>query len=286
MKPLTLRSRGPARASQRLNLSGITPQRLKTMNLSEIAKLQVPGIHSTLEIGEYFHVIEGDRERLRFEGDLTSCDYVAGQLSGGEIEVFSSVGHYAGFAMTGGRFTIQGNAEHFAGSGMRDGTLRIEGNAGDFLGGTASGTGSGMRGGTVVVNGSAGLWSAARMRRGTIVIHGDVAEGLAMRMIAGTVICCGKASTPYGCGMRRGTLMFLGTTSQPTEIVGFSSPEPVELTFLPLFLSHLREHLPKELEALVPQSISQMPRQALRSLGDRTHDGLGELLWLRKFLSG
>lgn len=285
MKPLTLRWRESTTAGFRLNLGEVIPRRLESMTLTEISRLELPTIHSSVELGQFFDLTDGDRQRLRLEGDLTVCDNVGGQLDEGEIEVFGSVGHYAGFAMTGGRLVIRGNAQQYACGGLRAGSVLIDGNVGDCLGAAASGSVTGMRGGTVVVTGSVGRGAAARMRRGTIVVHGDVADGLAMRMIAGTVICCGQVSGPYGCGMRRGTLMFMGASPEPIEIIGFSSPEPVELTFLPILLNHLRKNLPKELTELLPKSNSQLPRQAFRSLGDRTHGGLGELLWVHKFLS-
>jgi formylmethanofuran dehydrogenase subunit C len=280
MKPLTLRCRQPIARGLRLNLNGLVPQRLKKLTCDEISRLEIPGIHAPLKLGHFFDVIDGDRERLRFEGDLSCCDYVGGQLDCGELEVVGPVGHYAGFAMTGGSLKIYGDADQFACSGMRGGFARIEGNVGDFLAGVASATGKVMRGGNVVVTGSVGRWAAARMRRGTVVIHGQVAEGLAMRMTAGTVICCGHPSIPFGCGMRRGTLMFLGGSPPPREIVGFSCPEPVELAFLPVFLNHLREYLPETTMNLLPEPVSRLPRRAHRSLGDRSVNGLGELMWL------
>jgi formylmethanofuran dehydrogenase subunit C len=280
MKPLTLRAIENLPAAQRLNLFGLTPERLRDLSVAEIGKLPLGDSRDSCELGSWFRIADGSRESLRLEGDLRHCDYVGGQLKSGEIEVEGSIGHQAGYRMSGGKLIIRGQAGHYTCSGMLGGEAVICGDVGEYLGGASDGSTLGMRGGTVVVQGDADRWAAARMRRGTIVIHGRTAAGLAMRMVAGSVVCCGPVDGHPGCGMRRGTLLMLGTNQAPTDVVGFSRTELAELSFLALMIGDLRRWLPVQIQQQMPESPSHLPRRAMRCVGDRTIQGLGELIWI------
>ncbi|GAB5402916.1 MAG: formylmethanofuran dehydrogenase subunit C [Aureliella sp.] len=285
MKPLTL-TRKVTTDHEPLDLRHLTPDRTQDISFDNLGKLQVMCRGESRELGQDFDIADGNRNTLRLAGDLSNCSHVGSLMRSGVLEVASSVGSHLAAQMRGGSLRVEGNAGDHAFCEMRGGDVTVSGNVGHFAGGAQS---KGMRGGQVVVEGSAGRWLATRMRRGTIVVYGDIGPGAASRLIAGTLVVCGRAEPPFGAGMQRGTVVFTpppsnepppfesdSTDGRVRSIVGFTAPEPAELSFLQLLL--------RELEPLLPPDILQQAhsQKAFRALGDRAVGGQGEILWLRR----
>ncbi len=287
MKPLTLTRKGTSSAEP-LDLRNITPNRTQAATTGDIGRLELLCKGESRDLASEFDIQDGDRSSLRLAGDLSNCSHVGSLMQSGVLEVESSVGSHLAAQMRGGVLRVNGDAGDHAFCSMRGGEATVSGNVGSYAGG---GDSKGMRGGRVVVKGNAGRWLAARMRRGTIVVHGSAGPGAASRLIAGTLFICGPTQPPLGAGMQRGTIILpapreSGDDTNPLDsrsaveqidsIVGFTDPEPTELSFLQLLLRELKPLLPPEfLDAIHTQ-------KAFRALGDRAAGGRGEILWLRR----
>lgn len=252
--------------NQRLDLSPLTPQRLKGLNEAEIAGLAINTTRERVTAGDVFKLRMGDAAQIRFDGGSERFDLIGAEMSEGEIVVGGDAGIQAGRMMHGGRLIIEGDAGPWAGSGMRGGSIEIKGNAGDRLGGPLAGESAGMRGGVLVVRGDAGERAGDRLRRGVIVIEGKAGPYAASRMIAGTVIVRGGAGALPGYLMARGTLVLgAGAVLSPT----FSDCGVHELVGNTL--------LSKFVQPLSPDSAAILTRPLRRLLGDMAVTGQGEI---------
>jgi len=192
---------------QRIDLSPLTPSRLKGLGAGEVERLPVNTLKHPLLVGDVFKVRLGDPARIRLEGATSRFDCVGAGLDAGEIEVEGNVGELAGRLMSGGRLAISGDAGPWAGSCMKGGRLEIRGGAGDWLGGPLPGEMAGMRGGVLSVAGDAGEMAGDRLRRGVIAIGGSAGRYAGSRMIAGTLLVKGLADDYPGYLMKRGTIL-------------------------------------------------------------------------------
>ena len=211
VKPLVFTLRG--RPEQRLDLSGLVPQRLAGLAEAEIEKLELHTTRQRVVVGDVFRLRRGDPQCLRIEGSCDRLDRIGEQMAGGEIVVEGDAGARAGRLMTGGRLTVMGSAGPWAASAMKGGAIEISGDVGDRLGGPVAGEVAGMRGGTVVVHGRAGERAGDRLRRGTIVVEGSAGAYAGSRMIAGTLVVLGRTGPLPGYLMQRGTIV-LGDRSE------------------------------------------------------------------------
>lgn len=271
MTGLTLTLRDVPR--QRVDLSALTPDRLKGLDGPDVSKLSLNLGNTRISLGDLFAVRAGDPQDLLIEGSCARFDGIGRCMSGGLITVQGDAGAYLGENMTGGRIVLQGNAGIGAAMGMRGGLIEIGGNAGDLLGSARPGDMKGMSGGTVVVRGDVGQRVGDRMRRGTIVVEGNAAGYAASRMIAGTIIILGANVGSYpGFGMKRGT--FLMRRRAERELPSFGDCGRHELGFLRVLFQALRGHS-RRLDQLGPQATS-----VRRLAGDQSVDGKGEILVL------
>lgn len=195
---------------QRLDLSGLTPERLAGLSEAEIAAIPVGSRREKLPAGAVFRIAPGRTDDVRLVGVTAACDRIGERLSAGAVTVEGDAGAYAGRGMTGGTLTIKGAAGPWAGARMAGGRLEIEGSAGEFLGGAMPGEMQGMLGGVIVVRGDAGPRAGDRMRRGLIVIEGRAGDYAGSRMIAGTLAALGGAGDWPGYQLRRGTIVVGG----------------------------------------------------------------------------
>lgn len=202
---LTLRLKAPA--SERLDLTGLTPTKLASMASHEIARLPVGLGKTPLGLCDAFDISGTPGDTLTIEGAGATLDFVGSGLDSGTIIVNANVGAYAGRKMTGGRIEINGNAGNFLASGMSGGLIHVNGNAGDNLGGILPGDRFGMVGGIVVIEGNIGARAGEKMRRGTVIVRGKTGEGAGTRMIGGTIWAEGGFGPEPGYMMRRGTLI-------------------------------------------------------------------------------
>lgn len=264
---LTLKS-APA---LRLDLRGVTPTALASLSAAEVEKLPLTHGNAFAPLAEFFAVAPRADDALVLQGELSRCDYLGWQMSGGTLIAEGSVGDYAGGAMSAGTLTVKGHAADLAACEMTGGTLTIEGNVGDFAASTLPGSMDGMRGGTLVVRGNAGARFGDRMRRGTALVFGDAGDFLASRMVAGTLAIAGRAGAHVGYGMRRGSVVFAG----PAPVIAPTFVPAVAAA--PVFWQLLVRDLARHGGAFG----SLAARGFDRHLGDVAAAGKGELIVVR-----
>jgi formylmethanofuran dehydrogenase subunit C len=256
-----------------LDLSPLTPDRLKGKKLSEIKVLELASGNETYKLRDLFDVAGNDPSHIVI---LRSCDrlyHVGAEMSEGLIEIRGAVGDYLGIKMAGGAIKVRGDTGNWTGGGMSGGSIEIAGNAGDYLGGALPEEPEGMTEGMILVTGDAGDRAGDRMRRGVIVIKGDAGDYCGTRMIAGTIAVFGGVGRFAGLNMKRGSII-LG--SKPDQITAtFNSCGELELSFLPM----LFKHLSKNHRAL--SMLKLLGARAERYAGDMATGGKGELLILR-----
>lgn len=253
---------------QRLDLSALTPGRLKGLGQKEIEKLPLNTTKTVAVVGDIFRIRKGDASEIHFIGGSERFDRIGEAMSGGSIVVEGSVGSRVGRQMRDGNLTVLGDAGPWAGSGMAGGNLTIKGNAGDWLAGPLAGELAGMSGGRLHVNGNAGKEAGHRLRRGSVVIDKGTGPYPGRSMIAGTLIVLGRAGLLPGYLMRRGTIV-LGTDKadfSPT----FLDSGRVELVFARLLAASLHDWAP---------AAAKLLKGPLRRLaGDNAISGKGEIL--------
>ena len=201
---LTLRER----PGQRLDLSGLVPERLAGLSEAEILRIDVHTSRRGAVVGDLFRLRMGDgASAIVIEGSCDRLDRIGEAMTAGGIIVEGDAGARLGRRMTGGHVTVRGSAGPWAASAMKGGMIEISGNAGDRLGGPLAGETAGMRGGMVLVHGEAGERAGDRLRRGTIVVEGGAGAYAGSRMIAGTLVVLGRAGPMPGYLMQRGTIV-------------------------------------------------------------------------------
>ncbi|MCA9193310.1 MAG: formylmethanofuran dehydrogenase subunit C [Planctomycetales bacterium] len=278
-----------------LDASPLTLQHFSSLPKAKWSNIQISGNGKSFALGDLFNISSGPSQTLVFSGDLSKTHYIGCHWQSEELIVEGDAGSFLGEFMSGGRILVKGNAGHHVSCCQKAGTIIVQGNVGDYAAGASMRSRIGMRGGLLIVEGHCGKWLAMRMRRGTVVIHGQTAAAVATDMLAGTLILCGAVEKPISCGMRRGTIVFSSALQRPKEIPedgqlwlfnevldrqgkqisrvgGFTSPDAVELSMLPLLFSEIGAHLP---DTWRPYS-----SRVYRSLGDRSVSGYGELIWL------
>jgi len=272
MTRLTLRLKSSVRGH--VSLRGAVPDRWLELTLPQIAAWPIEVDRRPATVGQVFEISDGLRAQWLLLGNLKQCEFVAADMRSGDIVVDASVGDFAASGMRGGCVMVHGDAGAYVASSLREGKVTIKGNVGSYAAAAAPHQSRGMAGGELIIEGSADQWLASRMRRGLVVVHGDVASGCATRMIAGTLVICGRVATPLGCGMTRGTLLLLDPQERLMNegLVGFTTPSPCQLSFLPILLQQIAPHLPVDFANRIGSS------RWRRCMGDRAQLGLGEVL--------
>jgi formylmethanofuran dehydrogenase subunit C len=257
-----------AAPARRLDLSPLTPDRLRDLKQKEILGLALETEAEPLLVDDVFEVKGGDAAEIRFEGGSARFDLIGHAMSSGSIQVFGDVGYLAGRHLRGGHIAVNGDAGALLGSQMAGGRITLSGNAGASVGGPLSGELSGMSGGLIVIGGKAGERAGGRMRRGMIVVSGPSGDYAGTGMIAGTLVLLGKTGHLPGYLMRRGTIV-LGRGAQSLS-PSFADCGPHELAFAALLGSRL-----VELEVKTGKLFKSPLR---RYAGDLAALGKGEIL--------
>lgn len=267
MSGLTLRLKAPA--TDRLNLTGVTPAKLAALSRYEMANLTV-GIDKTpLTLGDAFDISGTPGEDLTIEGATDAqIDFLGAELDGGTIRLIGNAGSYVGRKMTGGKIEIRGNAGDYLASRMTGGMIHVAGNAGDHLGGVLAGDRFGMLGGIAVIEGDVGVRAGEKMRRGTVIVRGKTAEGAGTRMIGGTIWAEGGFGPAPGLMMRRGTLIGAKVERLLPTFVDCGKHDLVILRVLSRYLK----------TALGPLAPKPMPLFVQKFGGDMATIGRGEIL--------
>ena len=194
MNWLTLQRRSDD--SARIDLRGVTPDRLRDQSAEAIAETMIRVDDRPSRLGEQFDVVDGRRGGLILRGSVERCDHVGGGMREGELVVQGSVGDFLASGMRGGRMRVDGGAGQYACGDLRGGVVEIRGPVGDHAAAAYRDAQRGMSGGTLVIHGDCGRWLGARMRRGMVVALGSVGAGCATRMIAGTLALAGSVDPP------------------------------------------------------------------------------------------
>ena len=258
-----------------IDMTGVTPDRVRGRNAAEIAKLTVWRGRRQIELGELFH-IGGDSDDgvWHFAGEMGAIHHLGDGMTAGAIEVDGDIGRHAGATMSGGRLTIHGSAGDWCGAEMQGGTIHVGGNAGDYVGSCYVGSSVGMRGGTITVVGNAGRNAGEAMRRGWISIGGDCGPWPGYRMRAGTLFVCGNSGGHPGAEMKRGTLGLFGA-DPPSLLPTFAHAcqiTPVTITMM------LRKLAGSGFEPAAPL----IGHPLNMANGDLLEGGRGELFWSSK----
>ena len=175
MSGLTLRLKAPA--TERINLSEITPAKLAALSSYAMARLNVGFDKGGLALGDAFDISGDAGDTLTIEGSGAALDFAGSGLDSGTIRIVGNAGAYAGRKMSGGKLEIRGNAGNFLASRATGGMIHVSGNAGDNLGGIIpGGTRFGMHGGIAVVEGNVGV-SCRKNAHGRVIVRGKTGEG-------------------------------------------------------------------------------------------------------------
>jgi formylmethanofuran dehydrogenase subunit C len=196
---LTLRVQPPARVLA----APLVPERLRGLDASEVAAVQVRCGGDVVAVRDLFEVSGECDDGLVLDGDLRRFDGVGSGMASGSMVARGEVGSWAGSEMSGG-------------------VLRIIGDAGGRLGAAYPGARAGMTGGEIVVTGDAGEEAGAGMRRGLIAVGGQTGPGAGLRMLAGTVIALGGIGAEAGLGNKRGSLVS-GRPVEPLPAYAFAA---------------------------------------------------------------
>ncbi|QDU64514.1 Formyltransferase/hydrolase complex Fhc subunit C [Planctomycetes bacterium Pan216] len=252
-------------------VDGLSPDRLSSMSLEEIARLPAWLGNRCLTLGEC-STLEGDPadEAVHLQGDWSRAAGIASGMTSGSLRVGGSIGPRLGAQMTGGEIVVEGDAGDYLGAEMTGGSLHVHGDAGDQVGGPLPGTKLGMKGGTILIRGNAGDEVGGAMRRGLLAVAGSVGNDLAMDMRAGTVVVGGAIGTDAGLGMKRGTLLLLDPSLTPER---FHPMFEEACRYEPSFVEIYRRELAKRAFPLP----KPWPTTLIRLVGDQLELRKGEI---------
>ena len=267
MSGLEFRLKSPP--PQRVDLSPLTPDRLRDRSAAEIARIELTSGNRRLAAGELFEITPGDPGEIGIRESCDRLDFIGRDMTAGTIAVDGDVGAYAGQFMRGGRLRVSGRAGPWAAAGLMGGAVEL-GAAGDDLVGALPGDMRGMGGGVVLVHGNVGDRAGDRMRRGVIVVSGDAGAFAGSRIIAGTLVVGGAVGACPGYGMKRGTLLL--RTPPRDALPTFADCGSHDLGFVPVLVRWLRA------QGAPAAMLAGLSGRARRLVGDLAIDGQGEIL--------
>ncbi len=217
-----------------LELEGITPCRVRELDLAAIERLEIFEGNNAAHLADFFR-LSGDASdgELRFLGDLSGVHWIGTNMKDGHITMEGNAGRHVGSEMSGGRIDVLGDVSDWVGAEMKGGMIHVRGRAGHMVGSAYRGSPSGMQGGTILVDGDAGNEVGHSMRRGMIAVSGKVGDLAGFNMLAGTILIGEGGGIRHGAGMKRGTLVFLGPRPEllPTFTSG-GQQRPIVMTIL------------------------------------------------------
>lgn len=253
-----------------LDASPLLPERILAMSQSEMTRMQVDYGNQKVYLGDLCKItINTDtQDCLIFTGSTEHLHRAGFSMRSNRLEIYGSIGPFAGAEMTGGALEIRGDAGDGLGTAMAGGEIRVKGNTGDRTGGAYIGAERGMTGGVILVEGNAGSETAGKMRRGLVAVAGAVGEMAALDMRAGTLLVGERLGKSAGLGMRRGSLV---ADSCPTLLPCFSQACCMDWVWLRLLFLELRnKNFP------VPKD--WLNSSFTRCTGDHTVLGRGEII--------
>jgi len=273
MSKLTLTLRREVK--DRVDLSGLTPERVLGSTQAQIGKIRLSVGRDKLPLAELFE-LEGsarNAQEVVLRGTRGRADHIGRGMSEGRLVVHGAAGDFLGHEMRGGELIARGDAGRWAGRGMNGGRLEIYGDTGDYLAAAFPGDTHGMREGLIVVRGSTGARAGERMRRGIVVIEGDAGDYCGHKMLAGTIIVQGNTGKFTGTGMKRGTILLRKPADRlPATFNACGTYEPAFLALLYRSLSGACRQL---------RGLANWPTKVQRLAGDLAVGGKGEILILQ-----
>lgn len=268
MSALTFTLKAPPR--QRVDLSALTPERLRGLAAGEVGARALPSGNQAIAAGDLFSISGDDASRIVIRGATARLDFIGRDMREGTITVEGDAGASLGHGMAGGSLRVSGSAGAWAAASMAGGRIEIGGDAGDFLGAAMPGGARGMAGGVVIVRGRTGDRAADRMRRGIILVGGGAGAYAGSRMIAGTLAVLGDTIGDFpGFAMKRGTLMLRRLPRR--MLPSFADCGVHDLGFVRL----LARASGDDRQARVVQELGSRMR---RLFGDEAAGGKGEIL--------
>lgn len=271
MSQLTLSLRPEIKT--RVDMTGITPDRLQDLTQSAIRKLKLQAGTQSLPLDKLFS-IQGQAKSadMVLRGSRGLLDNIGRDMQSGRLTVQGKAGDFTGYGLRGGEILVTGDSGHWAGRDMRGGRLDIRGSAGDYLAAAFPGDQYGMRDGLIVVHGHAGDRAGERMRRGVVLIKGDAGDYCGARVRAGTLIVQGSSGRFIGTQMKRGTIILSqAPDGLPATFNDCGEYEPVFLALLYRKLS-AKDRL---------RDMKHQPVRVRRLAGDLAVAGKGEILILQ-----
>ncbi|HIF50986.1 MAG TPA: formylmethanofuran dehydrogenase subunit C [Thiotrichaceae bacterium] len=246
----------------------ISPDRFKSLNISEIANLTVFHGNRQVALSDFFDCsgeFDGD---IIVEGDCSKIKHIGSVMSFGKITIDGNVGVHTGAVMSGGEIIITGDADDWLGPEMLGGKITVKGNAGHMVGSGYRGSNIGMQGGEIIVHGNVKNETGHVMRRGLIIVGGNSGDFTGVNMLAGTIIVLGEMGIRTGAGMKRGSII----SQNPAEILPTFSQS---CDYQPSFLRHYYKYL-KSIGFNINESFLDGP--FVRWCGDSVELNRGEIL--------
>ncbi len=257
----------------------LQPNLLANQSRAEIASLRLKTRGGpTYRVGDLFELINDPSEQVVIHGDCRFVDRLGARMKAGQLSIMGNAGDECGAGLSGGILEVFGDAGDRLACGMRRGRIVVHGSAGNNVAGPLVGATRGMQGGDCVVLGNVGDRVAERLRRGVIWIGGSAGNYGATQMIAGTIVIMKNIGASWASGMRRGTIILTQNHAASFE-AQLTSAREFELSFLPLLWKHLQLIL-ADMNQTVPNT-----RWANRQMGDRSNNGLGEVLTLTRHVA-
>lgn len=269
---MTLILRQTTEQAGRIDIRGITPDRLATLHLPAIEQLPITIDNRVVPLCSCFSIEGTPTDELLIEPANSRVDNVGAGMGSGTLTLAGDAGHHAGSEMRSGKLLINGSAGDFTGSAMQGGEIIVQGNVGDSTGAPVAGGMRGQGGGVIHIKGDAGDRAGECQRRGLLIIEGDAGDLAGYRMIAGTLYVAGKTGEQTGLGMRRGTILLNHRPDRFPVTVNHNGSLP--LTILTLLMRQLRQYLGHKSPPV--SAVTRIDRY----VGDLACQGLGEIIIL------
>lgn len=222
-----------------IELTGVTPDRLASLSLNDIAALPVLHGNRPAKLADFFAVTGDPADgEMRVEGDCRHFSHLGDGMIDGRLVVEGTAGDHLGARMAGGTIEVRGSSGDWCGAEMRGGQIHVHGSAGDKAGAAYADSRRGMRGGVLMIDGNAGNDLGSALRRGTIAVGGNCGEFAGAAMIAGTILVFGALGRHPAAGLKRGTVMAFGP--KPTLLPMFRFDCSYRPPIIDLYLRQLR----------------------------------------------
>ena len=269
---MSLLLRQTTKQQGRIDLRGITPDRLADLELPVITQLPITVDNQQVSLSSHFTIEGTPSVELSIIPLNNRVDGIGAGMTRGTLQVTGDAGHHTGSAMQGGKLLVKGSCGDFTGSALQGGELIVQDDVGDATGAPLAGGLRGQNGGVIHIQGNAGDRTGECQRRGLIIVEGDTGALTGYRMIAGTIYIGGCSGEQTGLNMRRGTILLRQRPTQLPITLNYSGALP--LTIISLLMHPLLQYLTKQAP---PYSAS---KHMDRYVGDLACKGQGEIIIL------